>query len=75
MASSSRLVLSLRRIRCSPGTLQRTSRIRPAAQVRWTGSTAATLEPYQPDENGGVKSGPAPAKAIKFTSDSYEPSL
>ncbi|XTI87012.1 FAD-binding domain-containing protein [Cenococcum geophilum] len=71
MASSSRLALSLRRIRCSPGTLQRTSRIRPAAQVRWTGSTAATSEPHQPDENGGVKGGPAPTKAIKFTSDSY----
>ena len=75
MASSSRLALSLRRIRYSPDTLQRTSRIRLAAQVRWTGSTAATSEPHRPDENGGVKGGPAPAKAIKFTSDSYEPSL
>lgn len=72
MASSSRIAgAALRRARCSPAPLQRAARLRPATQVRWTGSTSATSEPHQPDSKGSVKSKPAPAKTVKFTSESY----
>ncbi|KAF2816562.1 uncharacterized protein BDZ99DRAFT_376278 [Mytilinidion resinicola] len=68
MASVSRFSLPLRRLKCSPATLQKQSRLRPAAQVRWA---TATTEPHQADKSGGTKEAPAPAKAVKFTSESY----
>ncbi|CAO2647217.1 Nn.00g081390.m01.CDS01 [Neocucurbitaria sp. VM-36] len=40
-------------------------------EVRWTGNTSATSEPHQPDDKGTVKGATAPAKTIKFTSESY----
>ncbi|KAH7396117.1 D-lactate dehydrogenase-like protein 2 [Pyrenochaeta sp. MPI-SDFR-AT-0127] len=71
MATSARLVSSLRRTALSARVAPRVQSLRPASQVRWTGSTAATSEPHQPDEKGTVAGAPAPAKSIKFTSESY----
>ncbi|KAF2246293.1 D-lactate dehydrogenase-like protein 2 [Trematosphaeria pertusa] len=71
MATSSRFVASLRRTALSPRASPCIKRIRPVTQVRWTGSTSATSEPHQPDAKGTVKGGPAPAKAVKFTSEMY----
>ncbi|KAF2091082.1 hypothetical protein K490DRAFT_71333 [Saccharata proteae CBS 121410] len=71
MASSSRVAFALRRARCSPIPVRRATAMRPATQVRWTGSTSATSEPFQPNEEGGVKGGAAKSKSIKFTSESY----
>lgn len=72
MASSSRIASSMRRLSCSPRTFQQVSRLRPITQKRWIeATTSATTEPHQPNNDGGVKSGAAAAKAIKFTSESY----
>ncbi|ORY04355.1 hypothetical protein BCR34DRAFT_491593 [Clohesyomyces aquaticus] len=71
MATSTRFAASLRRFQHYPRVTPCTSRFRPAVQVRWTGSTAATSEPHQPDTEGGVKGKTAPAKTIKFTSEAY----
>lgn len=77
MACPSRLPLALRRARCAANTFHRASRTRPAAQsqVRWTGSTAASTEPHQPDAGDGVRGKTAPAKTIKYTSESYNAPL
>ncbi|KNG49304.1 d-lactate dehydrogenase 2 [Stemphylium lycopersici] len=71
MATSARLVSSLRRAALSARAPSRYQCLRPISQVRWTGSTSATSEPHQPDEQGGVKGPTASSKAIKFTSESY----
>lgn len=71
MATSSRLSASLRRVSLSSRSSSYIQRVRPTIQVRWTGNTSATSEPHQPDEKGTVKGGAAPAKAIKFTSETY----
>jgi hypothetical protein len=75
MASSARFVSSLRRTALSSRVPARSQYLRPAFQVRWNGSTptptSATSEPHQPDAEGGVKGKTAPAKTIKFTSESF----
>ena len=71
MASSARLVSSLRRTAFSSRVASRYQYLRPTSQVRWTGSTSASSEPHQPDEHGGVKGPTASAQSIKFTSESY----
>ncbi|OJD33495.1 d-lactate dehydrogenase 2 [Diplodia corticola] len=72
MACPSRIAgAALRRARCSRVPLQRANCLRPATQVRWTGSTTATSEPHQPDSKGNVKGKPASSKTVKFTSESY----
>ncbi|KAJ4293683.1 D-lactate ferricytochrome c oxidoreductase [Kalmusia sp. IMI 367209] len=71
MAASSRVATSLRRAALSLRPSPCVKHMRPAPQVRWTGNTSATSEPHQPDSKGTVKDGPAPAKTIKYTSESY----
>ncbi|KAF1832160.1 hypothetical protein BDW02DRAFT_503660 [Decorospora gaudefroyi] len=71
MATSARLVSSLRRTALCSRASPRPQYSRPISQVRWTASTSATSEPHQPDENGGVTGPSASSKSIKFTSDSY----
>jgi hypothetical protein len=68
MATSARFVSSLRRSALSARSAPRAQCLRLAPQVRRI--TSATSEPHQPDSKGGLD-GPAPAKAIKFTSESY----
>ncbi|KAH7135438.1 hypothetical protein B0J11DRAFT_159417 [Dendryphion nanum] len=69
MASSTRFATSLRRISFGPRTSQRVQRCRPIIQVRWT--TSASTEPHQPDAKGNLGGNAAPAKTIKFTSETY----
>ena len=68
MATSARFVSSLRRSALSARPAPRIQCLRLAPQVRRI--TSATSEPHQPDSKGGLD-GPAPAKTIKFTSESY----
>ncbi|KAJ8104695.1 hypothetical protein OPT61_g10620 [Boeremia exigua] len=68
MATSARLVSSLRRSALSARVAPRAQCLRVAPQIR--SITSATSEPHQPDAKGGLD-GPAPAKTIKFTSESY----
>src|SRR5690242_17388452 len=68
MVAPARLVSSLRRSALSARVAPRTQCLRLAPQVRRI--TSATSEPHQPDSKGGLD-GPAPAKTIKFTSESY----
>ena len=68
MATSARLLSSMRRSALSVRSAPRTQCLRLAPQVRRI--TSATSEPHQPDSKGGLD-GPAPAKTIKFTSESY----
>jgi hypothetical protein len=68
MATSPRFVSSLRRSALSTRPAPRIQCLRLAPQVRRI--TSATSEPHQPDSKGGLD-GPAPAKTIKFTSESY----
>lgn len=68
MATSARFASSLRRSALSARVAPRTQCLRLAPQVRRI--TSATSEPHQPDSKGGLD-GPAPAKTIKFTSESY----
>ncbi|USP72906.1 hypothetical protein yc1106_00180 [Curvularia clavata] len=71
MASSARLVSSsLRRSALTSRASLRYQCLRPSSQVRWTGTSSATSEPHQPDEQGGVKGPTASSKTIKFTSES-----
>lgn len=65
---SSAFAASLRRSALSARVVPRTQCLRLAPQVRRISS--ATSEPHQPDSKGGLD-GPAPAKTIKFTSESY----
>ncbi|KAF2106577.1 hypothetical protein BDV96DRAFT_507592 [Lophiotrema nucula] len=71
MATSYRFAASLRRASLTSRAPARFQKLRPASQVRWTGNTSATSEPHQPDNKGTVKGAPAPAKAVKFTSETY----
>lgn len=68
MATPARLVSSLRRSALSARVAPRSHCLRLAPQARRI--TSATSEPHQPDSKGGLD-GPAPAKTIKFTSESY----
>lgn len=68
MATSARLVSSLRRSALSSRAAPRIQCLRVAPQIRRI--TSATSEPHQPDSKGGLD-GPAPSKTIKFTSESY----
>ena len=71
MASSARLISSsLRRTALNSRASLRYQCLRPSSQVRWTGTSSATSEPHQPDEQGGVKGPTASSKTIKFTSES-----
>ncbi|KAH9882615.1 hypothetical protein J1614_000851 [Plenodomus biglobosus] len=75
MATSTRIIPSLRRAALSSRSCSRFHRIKPATQIRWSGNTAtptsATSEPHQPDEKGTVTGETASSKSIKFTSESY----
>ncbi|KAF2798857.1 hypothetical protein K505DRAFT_321577 [Melanomma pulvis-pyrius CBS 109.77] len=71
MATSSRVLASLRRVSVPRQASPLLQRFQPAIRVRWAGTTSATSEPHQPNENGTVSSSPAPAKAIKLTSETY----
>ncbi|PSN75319.1 D-lactate dehydrogenase-like protein 2 [Corynespora cassiicola Philippines] len=71
MVAPARFVASMRRAALSSRSRLGVQHLRPAAQIRWTGSTTATSEPHQPDAKGTVKGGAAPAKTIKYTSESY----
>ncbi|OAL43165.1 hypothetical protein IQ07DRAFT_304821 [Pyrenochaeta sp. DS3sAY3a] len=71
MATSARFVSSLRRTAFSSRAAPRIRCLQPRIQARWTGSTSATSEPHQLDEDASVKGKPAPAKTIRFTSESY----
>ncbi|KAF2140392.1 uncharacterized protein K452DRAFT_319882 [Aplosporella prunicola CBS 121167] len=71
MACSPRFAgAALRRARLTSAPA-RAARLRPVTQVRWTGTSSATTEPHQPTAKGDVKGKPAPAKTIKFTTESY----
>ncbi|KAF9737444.1 hypothetical protein PMIN06_001152 [Paraphaeosphaeria minitans] len=73
MAASTRVVASLRRAALSSRFSPCIKNIRPALQVRWKtdATTSASTESVgQLDSKGGLD-GPAPAKAIKFTTESY----
>ncbi|KAF2232398.1 hypothetical protein EV356DRAFT_252040 [Viridothelium virens] len=76
MASVSRVASRLRPASNPRQISHRITRIRPFAQRRWQAGQAeatssATSEPRQIDVDGGATKGPSPAKAIKFTSESY----
>ncbi|KAF1847890.1 uncharacterized protein K460DRAFT_277132 [Cucurbitaria berberidis CBS 394.84] len=71
MATSARFVSSLRRSAFSSRVSPRFQHLKPTCQVRWAGVSSATSEPHQPDEKGTVTGATAPAKSIKFTSESY----
>ncbi|KAL6706289.1 D-lactate ferricytochrome c oxidoreductase [Coniothyrium glycines] len=74
MAASLRFGCALRRTVLSSRFAPHIRSGRPLAQVRWNSNssapTSATSEPHQPDGKGTVGDA-APAKAIKFTSESY----
>ncbi|KAF2021208.1 hypothetical protein BU24DRAFT_487673 [Aaosphaeria arxii CBS 175.79] len=71
MAVPSRFVAPMRRASAVARLSSPLRHCRPGFQARWTGNTSATSEPHQQDAKGTVKGGAAPAKTVKFTSDSY----
>lgn len=82
MPALQRCMPALRQIRASNATFQRAALARNTsrciAQRRWQSSdqkieatTSATSEPAQPGPDHGVKGPEAPARQIKYTSESY----
>ncbi|KAF2427571.1 hypothetical protein EJ08DRAFT_651391 [Tothia fuscella] len=75
MASSFRISRSLTRLKASTLPLRQLSRLNPIYQQYQQQQSryiaTASTEPHTKNDEGGVKGGPAPAKEIKFTSDSY----